>query len=136
MICPVLMFTWEVNMRRTELLQEVRKMRFEEVYGGWQQGRLTQEEAARVLGVSDRTFRRYVERYDDGGMEALLDKRIIQISHRRAPVDEVLALAERYRKRYYGWNVRHFHSHYRRGAGTRSYTWVKKSLQEGGGGEK
>ena len=117
-------------MRRTELLQEVRKMRFEEVYGGWQQGRLTQEEAARVLGVSDRTFRRYVERYDDGGMEALLDKRITQISHRRAPVDEVISLAERYRKRYKGWNVRHFHSHYRRGGGTRSYTWVKKSLQE------
>jgi len=117
-------------MRRTELLQEVRKMRFEEVYGGWQQGGLTQEEAARVLGVSDRTFRRYVERYDDGGMEALLDKRITQISHRRAPVDEVISLAERYRKRYKGWNVRHFHSHYRRGGGTRSYTWVKKSLQE------
>src|SRR3972149_2311977 len=88
MICPVLMFTWEVNMRRTELLQEVRKMRFEEVYGGWQQGRLTQEEAAQVLGVSDRTFRRYVERYDDGGLEALLDKRITQISHRRGPGQE------------------------------------------------
>src|SRR4030065_118526 len=83
MICPVLMFTWEVNMRRTELLQEVGKMRFEEVYGGWQQGRLTQEEAAQVLAVSDRTFRRYVERYDDGGMEALLDKRITHAFHRR-----------------------------------------------------
>src|SRR4030065_7835 len=127
MICPVRMFTWEVNIGGTELLQEVRKMRFEEVYGGWQQGRLTQEEAAQVLGVSDRTFRRYVERYDDGGMEALLDKRLTQASHRRAPVDEVLALAERYRKRYKGWNVCHFHSHYRRAGGTRSYTWAKKS---------
>ena len=105
-------------------------MRFEEVYGGWQQGRLTQEEAARVLGVSDRTFRRHVERYDDGGLEALLDKRLTQASHRRAPVDEVMALAERYRKRYKGWNVCHFHSHYRRAGGTRSYTWVKKCLQE------
>ena len=33
-------------MRRTELLQELRKMRFEEAYGGWQHGRLTQLEAA------------------------------------------------------------------------------------------
>jgi len=30
-------------MRRTELLQEVRQMRFEEAYGGWKRGRLTQE---------------------------------------------------------------------------------------------
>jgi len=34
----------------------------------------------------------------------------------------VMALAERYRKRYKGWNVRHFHSHYRRDGGTRGYT--------------
>ena len=38
-------------MRRTEMLQEIRKMRFEEVYGGWNESRLTQEAAARILGV-------------------------------------------------------------------------------------
>ena len=38
-------------MRRTERLQEARKMRFEEACGGWQGRRLTQEEAARLLGV-------------------------------------------------------------------------------------
>ncbi len=119
-------------MRRTELLQEVRQMRFEEAYGGWKRGSLTQEEAARILGVCDRTFRRYTQRFDDGGMEALLDKRISQASHRLAPVDEVVALAERYRKRHRGWKVRHFHSHYRRDGGTRSYTWVKMRLQEAG----
>ena len=53
-------------MRRTELLQEVRKMRFEEAYGGWQERRLTQEEAARLLGVCERTLRRYVDRYEEG----------------------------------------------------------------------
>ena len=38
-------------MRRTELLQEVRKMRFEEDRGGWQERRPTQEEeAARLPG--------------------------------------------------------------------------------------
>jgi transposase len=119
-------------MGRTELLQEVRQMRFEEAYGGWKRGSLTQEEAARILGVCDRTFRRYTQRFDDGGMEALLDKRISQASHRLAPVDEVVALAERYRKRHRGWKVRHFHSHYRRDGGTRSYTWVKMRLQEAG----
>lgn len=126
------MCTQEVTMRRAEWLQEVRKMRFEEAYSGWRGGRLTQEEAARILGVSDRTFRRCIERYDDGGLAALLDKRISQVSHLRAPVDEVMALAERYRNRYAGWNVRHFHAHYLRGGGARSYTWVKSRLQEAG----
>lgn len=117
-------------MRRTELLQEIRKMRFEEAYGGWQSGRLTQEEAARLLGVCDRTFRRYVARYEEEGLEGLIDRRLGQLSHRRAPVDEVMALIERYRSRFEGWNVKHFHAWYRRAGGRRSYTWVKNRLQE------
>ena len=38
-------------MTRTQVLQEIRQMRFDEAYGGWQARRLTQEETARVLGV-------------------------------------------------------------------------------------
>lgn len=49
-------------MRRTELLQEIRKMRFEEAQDGWQSGRLAQAEAARLLGVCERTFQRYLVR--------------------------------------------------------------------------
>jgi transposase len=117
-------------MRPAEWLQEVRMKRFEEAYDGWKERGLSQEEAARILGVSDRTFRRYVERYDEGGLEALLDKRLTQVSHRKAPVDEVMALTARYRARHDGWTARHFHAWYRRGGGTRSYTWVKTRLQE------
>src|SRR5450756_1504195 len=84
-------------MRRTEMLQEIRKMRFEEVYFGWSESRLSQEEAARVLGVCDRTFRRYVNRYDEMGLEGLSDKRLTQASFRRAPVDEVMAVADQYK---------------------------------------
>jgi transposase len=54
-------------------------MRFEEAYGGWQNGRLTQEEAARLLGVCDRTFRRYIDRYEDEGLDGLIDKRLNQV---------------------------------------------------------
>ncbi len=43
-----------------------------------------------VLGVCDRTFRRYLVRYDEGELEALMDKRLTQASHRCAPVDEVM----------------------------------------------
>lgn len=117
-------------MRRTEWLQETRKMRFEEAYGGWQAGRLRQEEAARLLGVCERTFRRYVDRYEDDGLDGLIDRRLHQISHRRAPVDEVLALTNRYRQRHQGWSAKHYFAWYRRDGGTRSYTWVKRRLQE------
>jgi len=117
-------------MRRAELLQEVRKMVFEEVYGVWQERRLTQEEAARMLGVCQRTFRRLMDRYEESGLDGLLDKRLSQVSHRRAPVDEVLELLERYKRRHEGWNAKHFYAWYRRDGGKRSYTWVKCRLQE------
>lgn len=120
-------------MKRTEILQEVRKMRFEEAYNGWNKGRLTQEEAARLLGVCDRTFRRYLIRYEEEGMQGLADRRLGQVSHRSAPVDEVMALADLYSRRYKGFTVKHFYSWYRRThGGMRSYTWVKKTLQTKG----
>ncbi|MGH9575793.1 MAG: ISNCY family transposase [Terriglobales bacterium] len=119
-------------MRRTELLQEIRKMRFEEAYVGWTEGRLLQEEAARLLGVCERSFRRYIDRYEDEGLEGLIDRRLGQVSGRRAPADEVVGLLERYRSRHGGWNVKHFHSWYRRDGGARSYSWVKNALQGAG----
>ena len=105
-------------------------MRFEEAYEGWSEGRLTQAAAAQILGMCERSFRRYLSRYEAEGLEGLLDRRLEHASNRRAPVDEVMALTEQYRSRHIGWNVKHFHSWYKRGGGTRGYTWVKIRLQE------
>jgi transposase len=108
-------------------------MRFEEAYEGWTEKRFTQEDAARLLGVTDRTFRRYLAKYEEEGLDGLIDKRLRQLSHRRAPVDEVIKLTSLYRTRYNTWNVKHFYSFYKRNhGGTRSYTWVKKTLQAEG----
>ena len=107
-------------------------MRFEEAYEGWNAGRLTQAEAARILGVCERSFRRYMWRYEECGLDGLIDRRLEQASNRQAPVDEAMALTDEYRRRYTGWNVKHFHSLYKRTGGTRSYTWVKRRLQEAG----
>lgn len=108
-------------------------MRFEEAYGAWTEGRLTQEEAARLLGVCDRSFRRYINRYHELGLEGLIDKRLDQVSHRQAPVDEVLALETLYREHYDGWTVKHFFERYESThGGQRSYTWVKQKLQSVG----
>ncbi len=50
-------------------------MRFEETYNSWQVGGISQEEAARILGVSDQTFRSYMKRYEADGIDGLSDKR-------------------------------------------------------------
>lgn len=108
-------------------------MQFEQAYDGWKQKRLTQEDAACLLNVCERTFRRYINRYEDNGMDGLIDKRLGQVSQYRAPVDEVLALEALYRDRYDSWNIKHFYERYQdHHHGTRSYTWVKQRLQTAG----
>ena len=121
-------------MSRTEMLREIRVKRFEEVYDRWRRRRITQALAANVLGVTARTFRRWVVRYEAGGLAALKDKRLALPAHRRAPPEEVAALDALYRDGYRGWNVRHFHDevYVREHGGSRSYTWVKNRLQEAG----
>ena len=42
---------------RARYVQENRKMRFQEAFDGWSQGRLTQAEAALLLGQCERSFR-------------------------------------------------------------------------------
>lgn len=119
-------------MKRTRLLQELRRMKFESLYEDWKAKKLTQIEAARLLEVTDRTFRRYIDKYEENGVMGLMDRRIERSSHRLAPVDEVCRLEDQYREGYVGWNVKHFYSFYQRDGGTRSYTWVKSRLQDAG----
>ena len=64
-------------------------MRFEDAYEGWTSMRLTQIDAARLLGVCPRTFRCTINRYEEDGPDVLIDERLVQVSHRRASVDEV-----------------------------------------------
>ena len=108
-------------------------MRFEEAFQGWSCRRLTQTEAAMLLGQCERSFRRHVERYKADGLEGLLDKRLSQISKRRAAQSEVDQVVQTYKSCFAGWSVAHFHSKYRSEfRGTRSYSWVKTVLQGAG----
>ncbi len=79
-------------MRRTEQLQGLRLMKFDEVYGRTYRGELSQLEAAEILGMSERTFRRWRDRFEAEGAEGLYDRRLGRVSARRAGVDEVVAL--------------------------------------------
>ena len=67
-------------------------MRFKEALDGWTQGRLTQAEAALLLG-------RHVDRYKEDGLQGLLDKRLSQISKRRASEAEVDQVVQTYKSR-------------------------------------
>ena len=108
-------------------------MRFEEAFQGWSGGRLTQTEAAMLLGQCERSFRRHVQRYKADGLEGLLDKRLSQVSKRRAGQLEVDRVVQTYKSGFADWNVAHFHSKYRSELqGTRSYSWVKTVLQGAG----
>lgn len=120
-------------MTRVTVLQEVRQMRFEELYGRRQRRELTMAEAAEILGVTERTFRRWSTRYEAEGVEGLADRRVGRASARAAPVDEVLQMVTVYESRYTGWTVKHFHERWHQEhGGTRSYTWTKKTLQAAG----
>jgi len=105
-------------------------MRFEEVYGKQRERRLSVERAAEILGVSERTFRRWRARYEEEGAAGLDDRRLGAPSPRRAAEAEVKRLTQLYRERFQGFTVRHFldYAGPRHGIG-RSYTWVKTTLQ-------
>lgn len=120
-------------MKRAIWLQETRAMKFLQTLEQWESGRLTQYEAAQILGVSERTVRRQFCKYEEGGFEALSDKRLNQPSRRKAPLDESIKLADLYRQSFRNYNVSHFHQIYQERGGlegkVRSYTWVKSVLQ-------
>ncbi len=111
-------------------------MTFEELYKAWKERRLSQMEAARFLGVSVRTFRRYIHRFEMAGSEGLIDRRVSQGSPRRAPLDEVAEVVDTYSARHEGWNVKQFYAWYRRTGGQRSYNWVRMQLQDAGAVKK
>lgn len=95
--------------------------------------KITWWDAAEIIGVTDRTMRRWRQRMDEGGYAGLVDRRKGKGSEKRvavAIVEEVLRL---YKETYYDLNMRHFHEKLTEQHGIRlSYTWVQKALQGAG----
>ena len=120
-------------MTRAPVLQEVRRMRCEELYARRQRRELTMVEAAECLGVTERTLRRWSTRYEAEGVTGLEDRRLGQASARAVPVDEALQMVRLYESRYTGWTVKHFHERWQaEHGGTRSYPWTKTRLHATG----
>jgi transposase len=120
-------------MRRSEAHQGVRMIMFRGVFGRHAASELNQLEAAELLGISERTFRRWCQRFEDGGEAGLLDRRLGRASGKRVPVDREDEVESLYRTRYSGFTARHFHEHLVRDHGFRwGYTWTKGFLQSKG----
>ena len=120
-------------MRRTEALQGVRMMRFVDILGRYEAAEFNQLEAAELLGVGERTFRRWRQRFEDDGEAGLLDRRLGKASGRRVPIDREHEVEALYRERYQGFTAKHFHEHLvARHNFAWSYTWTKTFLHSKG----
>jgi len=120
-------------MKQTELLQGIRTMKFEDIYDRAKARELSQCEAASILGVSERTFRRWRDRYEAEGAEGLYDRRLGRASARQVPVDTVLEMLELFDTRYWDFTAKHFYEKLvSEHDFTRSYNWVRLTLQARG----
>ena len=117
-------------MRRTEALQGVRMAMFLNLLRRWESAELDQEEAAELLGIDVRTFRRWTRRYEEEGEAGLVDRRLGKASGKRVPVDRAEEVERLYRERYQGFTVKHFPQHLVKDHGFGwGYTWTKLHLQ-------
>lgn len=118
-------------MRRTQFIEDIHKMRFEDIYESHKWGRLSCEEASEILGISVRTFYRKRQRYESEDFEGQFDMRLGRKSSHRAADREVELITKLYVERYRGFSVRHFHEFAVREHGCqRSYNWTKNKLEE------
>jgi transposase len=120
-------------MGRARVLEEIRIMRFEELLDRHERGRLTQAEAGEMLGMSERTFRRWQARYREDGPAGLRDRRVGKPSPRRADEGELARARALYAEMYEGFTVKHFHEHLQARHGYRlGYTVTRLTLQASG----
>ena len=110
-----------------------RAMKVQEVILRAMAKKITWWQAAEIIGISDRSMRRWRERYEEGGYDGLFDRRKGKPSPKRlavAVVEQVLGL---YRDQYFDLNVRHFHEKLQSEHEIElSYTWVNLALQGAG----
>ena len=69
-------------MNRATVLQDRRMQKFRDVLSRWERRELSMMDAAEVLGMSERQFRRYRDRFEEDGEAGLLDRRLGKASPR------------------------------------------------------
>src|SRR5450432_172686 len=110
-----------------------RMMKLQDVFLKAMAKKITWWAAAEIIGVTDRTMRRWRERLEQHGYAGLADRRKGKPSAQRIPLATLEEVLRLYQERYYDLNMRHFHEKLRdKHALQLSYTWVQKALQGAG----
>ena len=110
-----------------------RAMKIQEVILRAVSGQIMWMQAAEIIGISDRSMRRWKQRYEEHGYDGLFDRRKKRPSPKRVPLVEVEKVLRLYREQYFDFNVRHFVEKLHTDHGVSlSYTWVKTALQTAG----
>lgn len=108
-------------------------MKIQEVVLKAMAGKLKWWEAAEIIGVSDRTMRRWRQQYQEHGYTGLWDRRKRRPSPKRVPVAQLEQVLRLFREKYSDLSAWHFHEKLREVHSIQfSYSWVKKALQEAG----
>ena len=108
-------------------------MRFEGLLDRHERGELSQVEAAEMLGISGRSFRRWRDRLRDEGPSGLDDRRLGKPSVRRAGVAEIARMLELCKGSYADFTVKHFHEQLVKRHGYKlGYTVTKVHLHSAG----
>ena len=96
-------------MNRAALHEGLRRMRFESVLDRQERGEITQADAAEMLGIHERTFRRWRDRFTEEGEPGLADRRLGKPSSHRAAAEEIARMLGLFRTSYGDFTVKHFH---------------------------
>jgi transposase len=108
-------------------------MKIQEVLLRAMSGELKWWEAAEIIGVCDRTMRRWRERLEEHGYDGLFHRQQGKPSPKRIPLKVLERVLQLYREEYFDFNVRHFHEKLAEVHDLHlSYTWVKLALQGAG----
>ena len=95
--------------------------------------KITWWEAAEIIGVTERTMRRWRERMEVDGYDGLADRRKGKASTRRVALATMEKVLQLFKEEYFDLNMRHFHEKLSDEHDIHlSYTWVQKSLQGAG----
>src|SRR5215204_5556496 len=117
------------------MLPEVRMARIIDAIGLHQARKLSCVEAAELLGMSERHFRRLRDAYEAPGAEGIVDRRRGRVSGRRAGAAAIARVVEAFRTRSMDFTPKHFHEAIQgrpMADGTpfsRGYTWTKSVLR-------